>query len=393
MPPVRRLLLFVRHGLRALLTLAVGTAVAVPYTPRDDAQVLATVPARANDPRAREMLALREVWRRDPQDLGASLRLAQRWFDEVAAEGDPRYIGYAQAALRPWWGLADAPPAVRVLRAKLLQFDHRFADALADLDGALAIEPDNADAWAWRTAIHMVMANYEQARRGCAHLAGALARACAAQVDAATGQAGRAAAALRQALAEEAAPEARLWMLTRLAETEERRGRFAEAEAAFREALALGLPDVYLRAAYADFLLDRGRAGDVVALLKGLGRADVLLLRQALAAQALKAPDAKPLADELGARFEAARQHGDTTHRKEESRYLRALRGDFARALVLAKENYAQQREPADARLLLEAALAAGDAAAAQPGLDWMASSRIESEVLHRLAQQLKALK
>ena len=46
--------------------------------------------------------------------------------------------------LAPWWDKPDPPPAVRVMRAILLQFDHRFADALADLGAALQAEPDNA---------------------------------------------------------------------------------------------------------------------------------------------------------------------------------------------------------------------------------------------------------
>jgi hypothetical protein len=48
------------------------------------------------------------------------------------------------------------------------------------------------------------------------------------------------------------------------------------------------------------------------------------------------------------------------------------------------------QREPADARILLEAALAAKQPAAAEPVLQWMASSRIESAALQSLARQLK---
>ena len=49
------------------------------------------------------------------------------------------------------------------------------------------------------------------------------------------------------------------------------------------------------------------------------------------------------------------------------------------------------QREPADARVLLEAALAAGQRAAAEPALKWMAESGIESLALQILAVQLKA--
>ena len=369
------------------------------YTPTSDAQVLARVPARSTDPRARELLALRQAWRQQPQDVNTAVQLATRYFDEVAAEGDPRYVGYAQSVLQPWWALAEPPPAVRVLRAQVLQFDHRFPEALADLDGALRQQPDLGRAWAWRTAILMVQADYAQARRSCEQMAphgsALVAAACLAQVDAATGRGAAAAASLRAALVQhaEAPAEERLWCLTRLAETEERLGNPAAAEAAFRQALALGSADVYLQAAYADFLLDRGRAAEVLALLKGRGRADVLLLRQVLAAKAVADPAAATLAQELAARFAAAKLRGDTSHQKEESRFVLALQGDAARALALAQQNYAVQREPADARILLEAALAARNAAAAGPALAWLASSGIESVSLQALAAQVKGLK
>ncbi|HLL17694.1 MAG TPA: tetratricopeptide repeat protein [Rubrivivax sp.] len=369
-----------------------------PFVPKDDAQVLATVPSRATDPRAAELHALQRAWRANPRVLSGALALAQRHFDEVAARGDPRHIGYAQRALQPWWDLPAPPPAVRVLRAKLVQFDHRFAEALADLDAALQAEPGNTDAWAWRTAIHMVQADYAEARRGCKQIAalapGLIATACLAQVDAITGQAALAAAALRAALQAhpQASAEERLWALTRLAETEERRGEHAAAEAAFREALSLGLPDVYLQAAFADFLLDRKRAAEVMAQLQtgpATARADVLLLRLALAAQATRHADAALWADQLSARFAAARLRGDSSHRKEEARFLLSIKGDTRQALPLAQQNWAQQREPADARLLLEAALAAKDAKAAQPVLDWMQRNAVESVALQALARQI----
>ena len=370
---------------------------AAPFVPTSDAQVLATVPSRASDPRARELVALRADWRAAPQDVAKAVRLARRYFEEVAAEGDPRYVGYAQAALQPWWDQPAPPVDVRVLRAMVYQFDHRFALAMADLDAAVREQPDNGPAWSWRTAILMVLAEYAEARKSCEAMAALttplVAAACRSQVDAVTGHAAKAAADLQAALRQtaDAGPEERLWSLTRLAETEERRGEFAAAEAAFRQALALHLPDVYLLAAYADFLLDRGRAAEVLVLLKDSGRADVLLLRLALAAKATGDSRAASYTSELAARFDAARRRGDTSHRKEESRFVLGLQGDAAQALLLAKENWAQQREPADARILLEAALATRDAAAAQPVLDWMAASGIESAALQGLAGRLKA--
>lgn len=377
------------------LLLLEGVASAAPFTPSTDGQVLATVPARASDPRARELQALREAWRAAPQDADTAVRLARRYFDEVAASGDPRYVGYAQAALQPWWDSPAPPPSVRVLRAMVYQFDHRFAPALADLDGALRDDPSNGPAWSWRTAILMVQADYAEARTSCAAMAPLttplVAVACGAQVDAATGHAAAAATALHRALAaaRDASPDERLWALTRLAETEERRGENAAAETAFRAGLATGVADIYLQAAYADFLLDRGRAAEVLSLLKDGGRADVLLLRLAIAAKATGEPRAAALAQELAARFEAAKLRGDSSHRKEESRFVLAVRGDAPRALALARENWAVQREPADARILLEAAVATRDVAAAQPVLDWMKGSGIESVALRGLADRL----
>ena len=372
---------------------------AEPHVPGRDDTVLATVPARATDPRARELLALRDAWRGHPQDLATSVRLAHRYFDEVGAEGDPRYVGYAQSALGPWFDLPDPPVPVRVLRAMILQFDHQFAPALADLDGALAADPDNGPALSWRTAIAMVTADYDAARRSCLQMAPLttelIATACRAQVDAVTGHAEGAATELRAALDRhrDASAAEKLWSLTRLAENQERRGQFAAAESAFREALALNVPDVYLDAAYADFLLDRGRPAEVLQLLQGKERADVLLLRLALAAKAAGDPKAARYTREMAARFDAARLRGNTTHRKEESRFVLALQNDVPRALTLAQANFAVQKEPADARILLEAAVAAKDPAAAAPVLDWMARWHTESVALQSLADRLKAMK
>ena len=389
----------IRQCLSPLLLCLSALATAAPYTPANDAQVLATVPARASDPAARELAALRQAWRKQPNDLDTALRLAERSFAQVGAEGDPRYVGQAQAVLQPWWTLPDPPAAVRVLRAQLLQFDHRFDAALADLDAALAADPDNGIAWSWRTAILMVQADYAKARESCERLAPLASRliavACLAQVDAVTGHAAEAANHLRAALDANPLADAaeRLWSLTRLAENEERRGAYPQAEAAFRAALALGLSDVYLQAACADFLLDRGRPAEVLTLLADGARADVLLLRLALAAKAAGTRDASRWRDALAARFDAARQRGDTSHRKEESRFVLALQADTARALQLAQQNFAEQREPADARILLEAALAARQPDAARPVLDWMTTHRVESVVLQALVAQLKALR
>ena len=70
-----------------------------------------------------------------------------------------------------------------------------------------------------------------------------------------------------------------------------------------------------------------------------------------------------------------------------------ALQADAGRALALAQSNFAVQREPADARILMEAALAARQPAAAAPAREWLQTHRVESVVLQSLASKLGAAK
>ncbi len=382
----------------ALASLAAAVQ-AAPYAPKDDATVLERLPVRPGDPVARELRRLRAELARDPQNLEAALRLAERYYELAGAEGDPRYIGYAQAGLRPWWELRDPPLKARVMRAILKQSIHDFSAAMQDLDAAVREDPKNALAWSWRAAIHMVQADYAAARADCGALKpidselGAV--ACTAYLDSATGKAAAAHRALSAALARsgDASPEMRLWVLTRLAEMSLRQGDVRQAEEHFRAALALNVRDQFLLAAYADFLLDQGRPAEVIALLRDWVRSDILLLRLALAEKALDAPAAKEHIQALKARFDAAALRGDKLHQQEEARFNLYLLGQKEKALALARENWKLQREPRDARMLLEAALAMNDSGAGKDALEWLERSGHEDPGLRRTAEKLKALR
>ena len=163
------------------------------------------------------------------------------------------------------------------------------------------------------------------------------------------------------------------------------------AEQHYRQALALGIDDGYLLAAWSDFLLDQGRADQVIALLGKWEPVDGLLLRLALAETMLKLPAAKAHTQTLDDRFAAARLRGDTTHQAEEARFHLVLRKDAKEALRLAAENFQVQKEPRDARIVLEAALAAGDPAGAKEATAWLKSSGFEGTILRGLAQELQA--
>ena len=97
-----------------LLALALNAAsIAAPYIPANGSQVVERLPSRA-DPVQRELLRLRAELSKNPNSLPLASALARRYIERARTEGDPRYLGYAQAALVPWWKLPQAPDEVLV---------------------------------------------------------------------------------------------------------------------------------------------------------------------------------------------------------------------------------------------------------------------------------------
>jgi tetratricopeptide (TPR) repeat protein len=366
------------------------TAQSAPRTPAEDATVIEKLPFRAGDSRARELGALRAQLRNAPGDQAAAAALAQAYFEMAQARGDPRYVGYADAVVSQFDKNMSAD--LLVLRGMLRQYRHAFGDALVDFAAVLAQDPKRADAHAWRGAIYLVEAQYDQARQECAALLKlqrpVLHGGCTGMVQAYNGQLKSADVTLQQALALAHYDDQRLWLLTRLGEVSAWLGHNARAERHYRDALALGQDDGYLLAAWADFLLDNKRPAEVVKLLAAWEASDPLLLRLTEAETLLQMPAAKAHTQALDDRFAAAKLRGDTTHRAEEARFQLRLRKNAAMAVQLATANYQVQKEPRDLRMLLEAALAAGDSAAAKPGRDWLQSTGFEDIRIRALAAQ-----
>ena len=274
-------------SLLLLMLLLVAGAAAAPYVPRADDEVLERLPFKPNDPAMREIRDLRSALSGDPQNLELAIRMARRYFEQAGAQGDPRYVGYAQAALKPWWDLPQPPTRVLVMRATLLQYRHDFSGALIDLARALERDPADPRAWSLRAVIHLVQADYEESKRDCARLAPLvpelIAVGCSAFIDGLSGQARQSHETLSRALARstDASAEQKMWVLIRLAEMAWRLDDPKLAEEHFKRALALDITDGFLLAAYADFLLDYGRPREVITLLKDWTLADPLLLRLA----------------------------------------------------------------------------------------------------------------
>ena len=381
-------------------------AVAAPFVPRSGAEVLETLPRRGDAAQA-ALRPLRARLAAAPRDQVLAATLAQRYIELGRAEGDPRYFGYAQAALAPWWNEATPPVPVLLLRATLLQSNHRFAEAIRDLQTVVRTDPGNAQAWLTLATVQVVRGDFAEAVRSCARLsslAGQLvSMTCLANARAGNGQLAASErllglAFMRSGTGADAGSGAgagavRLWTLTLLGELVERRGDHARAEAHFRQALAMAPGDSYLLGAYADLMLEQDRPAEVLALLRGHLRNDGLLLRHTLAAS--RSARASPAAvagavAELQTRFDAARRRGESIHGREQARFELSLRRDPRAALQLALANWQVQKEAADLRILLEAALAARDPAAVADALAWRRQHRFEDVHIAALAHQLE---
>ncbi len=381
------------------LCLTLVVARAEPFVPSADGVILERLPD-AGDSVARALRAKHRALDADPRNLALALSVARGDLDRSRAMGDPRYLGRAEAALAPWPAAVTAPPEVMLLRAVMLQSNHDFEGALTILAQVVRQQPQNAQAWLTSAAVHQAQANYSAAIHDCGQFAGLLLGLapdiCTASAMSLTGHAPLALQAISLSLAtnaEEAAkePAVAMWGLTLAAETAARLGD-PSAETWFHRALALDASDPYLLGAWSDWLLDQGRPAEVTALLAGRTRIDPLLLRLALAEQATRASGLEQHIADLAARFEASRLRGDAVHRREEARFALELLHQPGRAIVLAVANWAVQREPADARILFETALAARQPSAAGPALVWLDANHVQDARLAALASKVRAM-
>lgn len=340
--------------------------------------------------------ALREFIARQPDQLDLALHLAEIEVERARVTSDPRPLGQAEALLSPWWNQQRPPVPVLLLRATIRQRSHEFAMARADLMQAVDRDPDNAQAWLMLASIEQVSGNFPAAAGACAHLNGIAARAvhasCMAALEGVSGQAASAYSRVATALADSSSrtgTELRDWMLTLQAELAERLGHAEDAERLYRLSLSANPRDTYTIAAFADFLLDAGRPQDVVPLIAVDTPVDALLLRRAQAAQRSGSSDASAIIEDLGARFDALRARGDQVHQREEARFRLELAADPPGALRLAVANWRSQKEPLDARILLECAIAAGRPDAAAPVERWIRETGLEGPKLAELLQRL----
>jgi Tfp pilus assembly protein PilF len=367
-----------------------------PSLPRADEEVLQEVPP-ASDPNMRAIRVRRAELAAEPRDLARAERLARAYIDFGRELGDAHYAGYAEAVIAPWLAQTSPPATALILQATVLQFRHEFAAARTLLAQALKADPRDAQGWLTLATLDMVQGDYARAASDCREVGRsggfALGTACQGHLQSYLGRAreARALIAPLEGDAPELTPAFKAWVQGLLAEACERLGDWTCAEAHHRKALGYAPNDNFVLVAYADFLLDRGRAREVLDLLASRTQSDTAFLRLALAHAALGAADTGRYTWIMAARFEALKQRGSEYYGREQARFALHLQHDPQGALTLAQRNWEVQREPWDARVFLQAADAANDARAAAPVIAFLRQSKLQDPVIEPLVRKLEA--
>ena len=366
-----------------------------PYRPAADGDVLQEVPS-TKDPAVAAMRKLRSALDAAPQSLAAAKQLADAYVDYSRQVGDAHYAGYAEAVIAPWVNSPAPPASALVTQATILQYRHQFGEAKDLLQTALKSDPRNLQAWLTLANLDMVQGEYPAAAKHCiqvTNLSVEVGLVCSANLRSYIGQARQSLVILQQveSTSVDAPANFRAWVQGLMAESAERIGDWPRAETHYRNALQLQPEDNFLLVAYADFLLDRNRPQEVLPLLADHTQSDTAFLRIALAQAALHSDQAQRYTWVMAARFEALRARGSEYFGREESRFALQLQHDPDAALDMGLRNWQVQRAPWDARVVLEAALAARQPRAAADVLEFVTRTKLEDPVLEPEARQLRA--
>ena len=344
-----------------------GAVQAEPLTPAQDSEVIEVLPAGGS---ASEERKLRRVWVNHPTDVATAVSLARRYLSRARELGDPRYAGQALAVLQGWPQPQSAPDDVLLLQATVRQYLHEFDVSASQLETLVARRPGHAQAWLTLATVRRVQGRYAASDAACRGLQAAGVRlesqACLAENASLRGDNTAARNTLTQLLAAGRLTNAtRNWLLTTLAELEQRDGHPEAAEAAFKRALEAEHSS-YTLLSYVDFLFEARREEEALALLLPQPRTDAVMLRLAMMGARLRTPNAEVDARQVRDAMAQAnlRPGARMAHAREQAMFALWVDGRAAQALELARENVRQQREPLDVLVLAHAARAAGNAQA-----------------------------
>lgn len=379
-----------------LLTGALPALAQARYSPDASAVVLAESVHTPGQQQG-QLRQLDLAWRAQPQDLNTALAYARAVFTLGLTQGDLRWYGSAKAALSPWWQASDLPAEGFFLRGLVKQGFHEFEAGLQDINRAIAIEPQHAEFWSWRFALHLLLADMQAARQDHEKMAQLFgpeeAKVYRAVLLYRTGQAQAAVAQLQSAITAAQFKDAssQAWLGFHLGEALRVAGQPAKALAVWDQQLKAQPQSHLLRLSLADLLNQQGQHAKAKKVANAAASTDALLMQALLASRALKDPDEARLASQMAARLQSQALRQEALIERPKLIYQIAYGQDLGAGLALSVENWQLQKEPPDAVLFVQAALAMKQARAAEPVLAWAEKTGYTDPQLAPLLAQLQA--
>lgn len=385
---------------KGLLTLVMGVSLSAwaqpRLTPAPD-QIVLPASVHAQNNQAGSLREVEREWRKNRNDLPAALNYARAVFLLGLTEGDLRWYGSAKAALQPWWSAATLPADGHFLRALVKQGFHDFKGGIDDLSAAIAIDPAQPEYWSWRFSLNLLTANMAAARADCDAIGQRFGRdegqACAATLLYRTGQALQAIPLLNRLveLPDYQGPFTQDWLRYHQGEAYRTAGQVAQAIAVWEKHVQ-ARPDSHLvKLTLTELLNQQGQFAKARRYADSASPTDALLVQALLASRGLKDGDTQRLAALFENRMSNQALRGESLIERPTMVYLITYGRDNAQGLKLAVDNWSTQNEPADAVLLVQAALKANQPKLAEPVLGWMVATGYTDPVLKALTEELQS--
>ncbi len=357
----------IRCVIVALILLLSMSALAQPYVPNDENQVVITLSGAVAELSRQLRTAESTQYATDPNRLLINIVNAYRL---AASSQEPRAYGHVMTLLEQWPGEIEKPVLVRTISAAVLQHNHAFAEALRELDIVLAQNAMDLQAHMIRAQIGLVTGDYLLTQQSCDAMRGSASAAiylnCQAQLD---GVSGRAEPALLAVIAllesgERLSTSEQIELQITAAVLAHRLGQTDVAENIYLAVLVQSPQQFYTLVQYSNLLLEQNRPRDVINLLALVPEAlrsteiDILLAEALMATSDTRS---EPLLESLASYFELAFLRSEAVPNKEYARYALNILDNPVAALQAALQNWDEQKEPSDALLLAKAAVGSSE--------------------------------
>lgn len=335
-----------------------------PYLPDNDDFVLAVLPFKPSQSGPSDIDRLKQNLKSDPKNRLVAIELAKRYLEMAKQTSDPRYYGLAETVIKPWWN-DSADLDLMMLKANVLEFDHKFLEALTVLNNVIKIH-NHSQAILMRANINQIIGRYDLVKRDCTQLisdtSALIVASCLFSVDGFTSgpeSTKTLISKLRDLLAISNVKnvEVQLWSLGLLAETASLNGYWPLAEELLITGLDIKQDDTYLLSLYADLLLKQARFQDTVDLLQPFIEQTSLLVRFLVAnSQMLATTTYRVQQKNLDMRIREDEIKGDQRHLREYAYYQLYVKHNKEIALQNALINWENQKELIDSLILYRAA-------------------------------------